>query len=616
MHFDYDVIVVGAGHAGIEAALAASRRGAKTAVFVIKIESIGRMSCNPSVGGPAKGHLAREIDALGGQLGYVADLTGIHFRMLNRSKGPAVWAPRVQNDRAQYSSLMHRLIEDQAGLHVIESVVSELIIEGAEVKGVKTSIGRTYRAPKVILATGTFLRGLIHVGKYAIPGGRSGEPSAEELSVSLCGHGLKVERFKTGTPPRIDLRSLDYSKLEEQAGDANPEGFSYYRDVVLRNQVSCLITHTTPATHEIIRANLMESSLYGGIIQGIGPRYCPSIEDKIVKFPLRERHQIFIEPEGIHTHEGYVNGISTSLPPNVQEMIVHSIPGMEKARLIRYAYAIEYDYVSPEEISASLECKKIKGLYLAGQINGTSGYEEAAAQGIMAGINASLSLEGKEPLILGRSDAYIGVLIDDLVTCGTNEPYRMFTSRAEYRLLLRQDNADERMMPIGHELGLVSDVRWQRFQSMLEIKHRELERLKGEKCKPHAALKEPLKYAVLLKRPELKFSDLCNYGYQPAGDLSADIARRIELEIKYEGYLKRAAEELERFSSAEELVIPDEIDFFGIDTIAWEAREKLSRIRPRSIGQAMRIPGVNYTDTAALLIWLRKNRHHLKKNCV
>ena len=595
--------MVGAGHAGIEAALASARRGAKTAIFTIKLESVGTLSCNPSIGGPAKGHLAKEIDALGGELGYCADLSGIHFRMLNKKKGPAVWAPRSQNDRRLYSTHMQRSIEAQENLSLIEATITDILVKDDQVYGLRSQIGTQYFAPKVILAMGTFLKGTLHVGKSVVSGGRSGEPASIELSASLRALGFKLLRFKTGTPPRVDMRSLDYHLLEEQAGDDEPSGYSFYRDVKLQNRASCYITRTTPHTHQLISQNISLSSLYGGMIEGIGARYCPSIEDKIVKFPSRDSHQVFIEPEGLYTHEGYVNGISTSLPAELQEQIVHSIPGLGKARIMRYAYAIEYDCIPSSEIDSSLASKRIKGLYLAGQINGTSGYEEAAAQGLMAGINASLSLENKEPLILGRSQAYIGVLVDDLVTKGTNEPYRMFTSRAEYRLMLRQDNADERLMELGYGLGLVSQQRYQSFCQMQACKEREMQRLKSLKSK------DSIPFATLLKRPEISFADLKDHGYVASNDLTQDLASRIELAIKYEGYLARAQLELDRFNSSEDIVLPPELDYLNIPTLATEAREKLAKIRPRNLAQALRVPGVNYTDASALMIWLRKHPH-------
>ncbi len=606
----YDVIVVGAGHAGIEAALASARMGAKTLIFVIKIETIGRMSCNPSMGGPAKGHLAREIDALGGEIGRAADLTGIQFRMLNRKKGPAVWAPRSQNDRTLYSIQMHETLESQTGLEIKESIIDEILLskDRKEVTGVKSNLGEKYFAPKVILANGTFLRGKVHVGKVSYSSGRAGEPAAEKLSDSLIKAGLHLERFKTGTPPRIDLRTVNYSKVEEQPGDENPQGFSFYRNIKLNNTVSCYLTFTNRKTHDIIKSNLNKSSLYGGYISGVGPRYCPSIEDKVVKFSKKERHQVFIEPEGKNTFEGYVNGVSNSLPPDVQKKMIATIPGLEKAAIIRYGYAIEYDYIVPDEIKATMETKKIKGLYLTGQINGTSGYEEAAAQGISAGINAVLSLDKKDPVYFDRSESYLGVLIDDLVTKGTNEPYRLFTSRAEYRLHLRQDNADERMMPTGYKLGLVEDTRWQKFKKMKEVHDREMEFLKRTTCKISKDLKEPTKYINLLKRPEISFDDLTKYGYKIPDDVTEDIKNRLSLEVKYEGYLKRQLAEIENFEKLEHTNIPENIDYMKIESIAYEAREKLNKIQPTSLGQASRISGVNHTDISSLMIYLKKNK--------
>ncbi len=603
----FDVIVVGAGHAGVEAALASARMGANTAIFVIKLESIGRMSCNPSVGGPAKGHLAREIDALGGELGYVADLSGIQFRMLNKKKGPAVWAPRSQNDRDLYSKIMRQHLENQPNLQVIEDTIAEVLVDSKKtVVGVTSQVGYNYYAPKVILANGTFLQGAIHIGHKQYPGGRSGEPASNELSASLRKLGLNLARFKTGTPARIDLRSIDYSKLEVQPGDEDPTGFSFYRDVKVKNLVDCWLTHTNPRTHEIIQENLDRSALYGGKISGIGPRYCPSIEDKIVKFSDKNQHHVFIEPEGTNTYEAYVNGVSNSLPPDVQIQVIHSISGLEKAKLIRYAYAIEYDYVIPSDIKSSMETKSISGLYLAGQINGTSGYEEAGAQGISAGINAVLSLEGQEPLHFDRSKSYIGVLLDDLVTKGTNEPYRMFTSRAEYRLFLRQDNADERLMPLGYKLGLVSDERWQKFSQNQDLKDRIIDKLENNNCLAIEGVKEPIKFIKLLKRPDISFNDLTRFGFKFNEDIPADVAERVSLECKYEGYLKRQLADINKFENVQSQRIPQDIDFMKIESIAYEAREKLNKIKPTNIGQMSRIPGVNFTDVSSLLVYLKK----------
>jgi tRNA uridine 5-carboxymethylaminomethyl modification enzyme len=604
---NFDVIVVGAGHAGVEAALAAARMGANTAIFVIKLESIGRMSCNPSVGGPAKGHLAREIDALGGELGYVADLSGIQFRMLNKKKGPAVWAPRSQNDRDLYSKIMRSHLENQPNIQIIEDTIAEVLVDSQNrVTGVSSYIGYTYNAPKVILANGTFLKGAIHIGHKQYPGGRSGEPASNELSESLRKLGLNLARFKTGTPARVDLRTVDLSKMEVQPGDENPTGFSFYRNIKVKNLVDCWLTHTNPRTHEIIQQNLQKSALYGGKISGIGPRYCPSIEDKIVKFSDKNQHHVFIEPEGTETFEAYVNGVSNSLPPDVQMEVLHSISGLEKAKLIRYAYAIEYDYVIPSDIKSTMETKSISGLYLAGQINGTSGYEEAAAQGISAGINAVLSLNGSDPLIFDRSKSYIGVLLDDLVTKGTNEPYRMFTSRAEYRLFLRQDNADERLMPLGHKLGLVSDERWQSYTKNQELKERVISALSTSNCLAIEGVKEPIKFIKLLKRPDISFSDLGRFGFKFDAEIPPEVAERVSLEGKYEGYLKRQLADIDKFENVQNHKIPDDIDFMKIDSIAYEAREKLAKIKPTNIGQMSRIPGVNFTDVSSLLVFLKK----------
>jgi len=593
-----EIIVVGGGHAGCEAALAAARMGHRTLLITMALDQIAQMSCNPAIGGLAKGQLVREIDALGGEMARVADETAVQFRMLNTSKGPAVRSPRAQSDRAAYRRAMKCRLERQENLELLQATVDAVIVEDGRVRGVRCLGGIEVPAEAVVLTTGTFLRGLIHIGPAQMPGGRFGEPSAEGLSASLAEHGLRLGRLKTGTPPRLAGRSVNFDVLEPQHGDPHPRPFSFSTDSIEVEQLPCYIAATNPRTHEIIRANLDRAPLYTGQIKSVGPRYCPSIEDKVVRFAQRDRHTVFLEPEGRDTDEWYCNGIPTSLPVDVQEEMVHSIRGLEEAHITRYGYAIEYDFVPPTQLLPNLETKAVRGLFHAGQINGTSGYEEAAAQGLMAGINAALRLRGEEPFVLRRDEAYIGVLIDDLVTVGTEEPYRMFTSRAEYRLLLRHDNADRRLMHHGRRLGLVPE----RTFSRLERKERliaevraflESNRLDGESL------------AQLLRRPGTRFSDLERA--QPA--LAAmrvppGVAEQVEIEVKYEGYLARQARHVEEMRRMEDWRIPPDLDYDAIPALRTESRRKLAAVRPLTLAQASRVSGVTPADVSVLMVHL------------
>ncbi len=622
---EYDVAVVGAGHAGCEAALASSRLGMKTLIFSISLEAIANMPCNPHIGGSSKGHLVREIDALGGEMGKNIDKTMIQIKMLNTSKGPAVHSLRAQADRKRYQAEMKHTLEKQENLEVKQGEIINIEVKDGKVVSIETDVGAIYKIKTVILATGTYLKGKIFIGEYSKESGPDGVAAANKLSDCLKNIGIDLVRFKTGTPARINKRSIDFSKMEVQKGDKGIEAFSFEDEPKDFEQVDCYLTYTNEKTHKVIRDNLHRSPLYAGMIEGTGPRYCPSIEDKVVRFSDKPRHQAFVEPVGLDTEEMYIQGMSSSLPEDVQIALYHTIPGLEKAEFTRPAYAIEYDCIDPSNLKLSLEYRGIDGLFMAGQINGTSGYEEAACQGLIAGINSAQKIKGKEPLILDRTQGYIGVLIDDIVTKGTNEPYRMMTSRAEYRLLLRQDNADLRLTQIGHEIGLISDERYKKFKEKEQNINNEIKRLKELTVRPTKEVNKILKnngtselttgtkMAELLKRTELDYEKLAPID-EERPKLTKQEKEEVEIQIKYEGYIKMQEAQVEKFKKLETKMLPENIDYEDIKGISLEARQKLNKFKPRSIGQASRISGVSPADISVLLVYLQQLKDEGKNN--